>query len=279
MIDLTEYIQWLKVHRKSTPRTRELYTYNLERFFKAIGYGEFNQANIDRFFADLHDKVESGEFSKNHVNTFIAAINSYNLFMEHKGRLRCKTPNYFAVKAQPKYVEFEKLEEIISSFDDIFQHSLQKKALMTFMLFVPLRKSDVVELKREQFDFENGFLRLNIQKTDNEVTIPIPSEVCAITRLYFMKEPEKNNAFNTSMNGIDYLFAKIKEWYGIQISPHMTRSTYAVYYLEQGGRLENLQDILGHSSIATTQRYAKLKPADLQKEVNNIFNNRKKKKR
>lgn len=263
MNDLSEYIQWLKVHRKPSKRTREMYMYNLGRFFRE--FDEFNQSNLDKFFADLHDKVEAKEISKSHSNTFIAAVNSYNDFLEYKGLSKLKTPTYFKVQTLPKYMDFDEFEDIIAGFEWIFQNSLQKKAIAMTLLYLPLRKSDFVQLHRHQFDLDNGFLRLHIQKTDIEIKIPIISELIPILKLYFMKEPERTNAFNTSIIGVNYIFKKIEEYNGIKITPHMMRSTFAVYYLKNGGNLVDLQQILGHLSIKTTARYARLLPTDLQK--------------
>lgn len=274
MKDLTEYIQWMKVHKKSTPRTRELYVYNLQRFFKHKV--AFTQSTIDSYFADVHDSVEGKEISKSHANTFIAAVNSYNEFTEYQGDKKYKTPSYFKVNTLPNYTDFEAFEEIIDSFEWIFQNTLQKKALAMTLLYLPLRKSDFVSLKRSQFDLENGYLRFHIKKTDNEIKIPIYSNVIPILQLYFMKDPEVKNAFNTSIRAVDYVFEKIEEYHNIRITPHMLRGTFAVYYLKHGGRLVDLQQILGHKSIETTARYARLVPEDLKKSVEDVFRKHKK---
>jgi integrase len=179
-------------------------------------------------------------------------------------------------------VDFEELEKVIDSFDDIFKNSLQKKALMMFMMYVPLRKSDVVRLKRSQFDLDNGYLRFIVKKTDNEIKIPIVSVIIPVLQLYFMKESEKNNAFNTSIPAINYLFRQIKEWHNIDVTPHMTRSTFAVWYLQSrntSSALKELQQILGHRSIETTSRYCRLLPQDLKEGMESVFKNRKKNKK
>ena len=66
------------------------------------------------------------------------------------------------------------------------------------------------------------------------------------------------------------MFARAKHALGIkdrEITFHSTRHTFATKYLENGGDLETLQEILGHASIITTQIYAKVTMKKIAKNI------------
>jgi integrase/recombinase XerD len=135
-----------------------------------------------------------------------------------------------------------------------------------------LRISEVLSLRKKDVNLEELSL-LVFGKGRKERLVPISKELRA--RLYrYMAHHEEDYLFPTRSGGkvtvrnierdLKALFKRIGIE-GIRASPHTVRHSFAVCYLRNGGNLEYLRRILGHSSLVTSQKYLKsLGVADLQ---------------
>jgi len=119
-------------------------------------------------------------------------------------------------------------------------------------------------------DLERGFLVVHHQTKSRRVRrVPLAPELLReldgrVGRLVPFS-PSSHGAF---ANAVRRLTGMVK------FHPHQLRHTYACQWLERGGSLAALQQILGHASIVTTQRYARLTDEAVQREAERIFSRR-----
>lgn len=278
---LSEFEHYLKAQKHLSRSTIANYKTGVKSFLE--NYDEVNQKTIDAYFADLYDRVQDKLLAKRTYNTKVNAIRNLMQFREYQDKPVYKIPKQMRTKTLPRYVDFSELLQTINEFNWIFgEGSFKKKVIVTTLLYLPLRKGDFCQLQRSNFDFKNQWLKFYIEKTDKEINIPIHPDVIPMIQLYFDKESEQTNAFNVTKTQINYIFNKISEYTGLDISPHMVRGTYAKWFLENGGDIGLLKDILGHESIASTAIYSQLKPEDFKDSVLKVYkqakvNERKKK--
>jgi integrase len=122
------------------------------------------------------------------------------------------------------------------------------------------------ELTRAQAsDVERGFLVVHHTKSARIRRVPLPADVLAEVR----QRVGRLVAFATLSPGS---FAKsIRNLTGIEnFHSHQMRHTFACQWLDRGGSLAALQQILGHASIETTQRYARLTDEVVMREAERI---------
>ncbi len=124
------------------------------------------------------------------------------------------------------------------------------------------------EIARAQStDIQNGVLIVHQTKTGKVRRVPLPPDLQAELRNRVGKlipyAPSASGSF-TRM---------VKSLTGIPFHPHQMRHTFACRWLERGGSLAALQVILGHSTIVTTQRYARLSDDHVRAEVERISGN------
>lgn len=123
------------------------------------------------------------------------------------------------------------------------------------------------EMARAQIaDIQKGRLVVSQTKTGRVRRIPLPAEMRAELR----GRVGKIVPFGDKSHGA---FARmVRRLSGIQdFRCHRMRHTFACRWLERGGSIAALQQILGHSTIVTTQRYGKLSDDAVEREVGRVF--------
>ena len=124
------------------------------------------------------------------------------------------------------------------------------------------------EMTRAQStDIQNGVLVVHQTKTGKVRRVPLPPNLKTELRHRVGKlipySPLASGSFARIVNSLT----------GIQFRPNQLRHTFACRWLERGGSLAALQAILGHSTIVTTQGYARLSEDHVRAEVERISGN------
>ena len=149
------------------------------------------------------------------------------------------------------------------SLEDILNHSL-----LEIIYACGLRVSEVCNLTLSQVDLNVGIVKI-IGKGNKERIVPIPKNSISILKKYsdvvrVVYNKNKNNYFFINKKGnkirseyIENMLKCIVVELGLNpnITPHKLRHSYATHLLANGSDLRSIQELLGHSDIATTQIY------------------------
>ena len=146
----------------------------------------------------------------------------------------------------------------------------QLKNAFLFSCFTGLRKSDIMQLRWSEIIKDNGRLIIykRIQKTQRWLSIPLSGKAIEWLPKRNRHANEDGNIFKPMSNSS--ISDNIRKWAlaaGIKhkrVSFHTARHTFATLELSLGADLYTVSKLLGHSSITTTQVYAKV--VDKQKE-------------
>lgn len=193
-------------------------------------------------------------------------------------------------KKLPLYFNVQDIQKLLDSFQDetsieIFQH-----AILEVLYGCGLRVSELCSLKINDLKLEQGFLRC-IGKGNKERMIPLHQRMIMILRRYisevrmvFMKQASVYVFINKDGNPLNrqYVHHLIKQKLielnlPIELSAHSFRHSFASHLLDGGADLRVVQELLGHSDIATTQIYTHIQTKRL-KEAYASFHPKSKKK-
>ncbi len=181
----------------------------------------------------------------------------------------------------PSVLSVKEVEQLIESVDLSRPQGHRDKALMEVLYGCGLRVSELVSLKMTQLFPEEGFVRV-IGKGNKQRLVPIGHCALHALELYF---PWRNSlAIETKYEDYVFLnhygrpltrtmvFLMIKEQARIislakPISPHTFRHSFATHLIENGADLRAVQQMLGHSSILTTEIYTHLDTAHWQRVI------------
>lgn len=188
----------------------------------------------------------------------------------------------------PKTLTHEEVEQLLGSVGvSATKWSNRDRAILEVFYSSGLRLAELATLRLENVDLEEGILNV-IGKGDKQRMVPIGGRAReAIERYLETERPklikartrsevflsERGTGFDTSTLWL--LFKKYVKRAGIEknITPHMLRHSFATHLLWNGADLRFIQQMLGHSSIATTQVYTHVHTPRL-KEIHKKFHPR-----
>lgn len=182
----------------------------------------------------------------------------------------------------PDVLSFDEIENIISQVDLSKPEGSRNKAIVETMYSCGLRVSEVVNLKISQLYLDVGFIRV-IGKGDKERLVPIGSSAIKYITIYKnnirvhadVKKGSEDILFLNSRGSrlsrvmIFYIIKDLVAKAGIKkiVSPHTFRHSFATHLVEGGADLRAVQEMLGHSSITTTEIYTHLDREFLRKTL------------
>jgi integrase/recombinase XerD len=172
-------------------------------------------------------------------------------------------------KKLPHVLNLKDVNQLLNENNFEGNLGIRDRAILELLYATGLRVSEITNLKIENINMENRILRC-LGKGSKERLIPFGRHACNALEQYMekirpklVKGFEGNIVFLNSRGkkltrqGMFYLLKKYAKKSGInkKITPHTLRHTLATHLIENGADLRSVQEILGHSNIATTQIY------------------------
>lgn len=173
----------------------------------------------------------------------------------------------------PEFLTVEEINRLIAAIDRSQPEGERNKAILETLYSCGLRVSELVNLKLSQAYFDIGFVKVT-GKGNKERIVPIGRPAMKSIQLYIdtyrnhlvIKKGEEDFLFlnrrGTHLSRI-MIFKIIKELLSVSgikkhVSPHTFRHSFATHLIEGGADLRAVQEMLGHSSITTTEIYTHL---------------------
>jgi integrase len=215
----------------------------------------------------LNKAVEWGMLSENPFSRFRGSI----LFEEDENRIRYLTEEeikrLFTVLDQEKPKRKESPEEKIKPYE--YLGNIVRAALLT-----GLRKGDLLSLKWSDVDLEKGILFLNEQKKSGKRRVKVLNRDM-LDLLKSIPRGQSETIFTgpdgTPLQDVKRSFRTVLRLAGVKnFHFHDLRHTSASYMVMRGASIKAVQEHLGHTSLAMTQKYAHLSPEFQRAEVEKL---------
>ena len=197
---------------------------------------------------------------KNHKKTIVkklSAIHSFAKYLEDQCHMRIKLIGDESIKVPqslPKPIEERYIDEVLRSA------SLEEKLLISMLYGLGLRISEVSTLKLQ--DIKEGWVQV-LGKGNKQRELPLLENLQKLITLYIKRRSPKKYLFekgNAPMNTaqLRYILTKLFKAQGLKVTPHQLRHSFATNLLNNGARIADVSELLGHETMATTQVYTKL---------------------
>lgn len=284
------YLEYCTYRKELDTKTIKAYRIDLTQFFSYVQSAEPEKETIEQYITELHKK-----YKQKTIKRKIASIKAFYSYLEEEELVEQNPFRKIKVKFKetiilPRIIPREEIEQLlnyiyasISSLSGIqYKHTLRDASVIEVFFATGARVYEISNIRAENINLNSGLIRI-MGKGRKERYIQISNTaVLDILRKYYEEnEPEikKSGYFFINNRGNRYTEQSIRLMLkkytlkaGIQrkITPHMFRHSFATYLIEEGVDVSCVQQILGHSSIKTTQIYihvAAKKQADILREL------------
>ena len=186
------------------------------------------------------------------------------------------------VKKLPQVLSGEGIELLLAQPDITEPKGCRDKAMLELLYATGIRASELINLNIKDLNLRSGVLYCRGSKGVRSIPV-YPSAVVAVSDyIYRMRGlitgPESGNALFVNLNGGRLTrqgFWKIVKGYATEagitkeITPHTLRHSFALHLLENGASVKDIQTMMGHADISSTQVYVQL----LDSHVKQVYNN------
>ncbi|UOB16866.1 tyrosine-type recombinase/integrase [Abyssalbus ytuae] len=285
-MSLKKFIDYLEKEKKYSTHTIHAYHNDLLTFTQfckeEYDESEISGVNYSIIRSWIITLVNSG-LSNRSVNRKIASLKAYYKFLLKTKQIEVNPLSKHKALKTPKKIEIpfsvtevEKVLDIFS-FENSFEGKRDKLIIEIFYT-TGVRRSELINLKKSDIDFSNRSMKV-LGKRNKERIIPLLPYVLKEIDEYLPYRDEVKNKNSGEFlflvkNGnkvyetlvyriINNYFSKASS--KVKKSPHILRHTFATHLLNEGADLNSVKELLGHSSLASTQVYTHNSIAELKK--------------
>ncbi|RME52064.1 integrase [Candidatus Woesearchaeota archaeon] len=172
-------------------------------------------------------------------------------------------------KQLPNVISKAQISKLIAGIENV-KHRLIVKLLYS----CGLRLQELINLKREDIDFEQGIVHVRQGKGGKDrITIiaqSVKDDLLSYYRTHSFTTPYvlEGRKGKYSKKSVQKVLERHGKRLGITLTPHMLRHSFATHLLEAGIDLRHIQRLLGHKDVSTTQIYTRVSKKDLAKIPN-----------
>jgi integrase/recombinase XerC len=290
---LKQFLVYLKNERGYSPNTIRAYQTDINKaksFWQQNGgfkdWSAIDERDLEIYLQALSDQglSRSSQLRK------MSALRSFYRFMYRRGYIKTDRLTNFTLrrgeKKLPQFLYHQELQTVFASFDDHDRLGLRNHALVALFYATGMRLSEVANLHLDQLDFDLSIILVH-GKGNKDRYVAFDAETAAILKKYLKQARPQLLASKTDPKvvflnergrpltgrGIEYIIKQVFEKAGLaaKVHPHELRHSFATAMLTNGADLRSVQELLGHSSLSTTQIYTHVTMAHLQADYQKYF--------
>ncbi|MEG1848142.1 MAG: site-specific tyrosine recombinase XerD [Lachnospiraceae bacterium] len=281
--EILAFISYLHNIKKTSMNTELSYKRDLGKWqlwTAEQGIIEVNQVSVDSLVAYV-TFLEKSHFAVATISRNIASIKAFFHYLLKMGLISIDvTDTLKAPKVEKKIPEILSTEEVIRLLEQPSGDTpkeLRDKAMLELLYATGIRVTELISLELTDLNLQMGFILCRDAAKERMIPFGNEAKKSLLEYLNHSREAmisnmeEKTLFVNCSGQAMSRQgFWKLIKFYakkaGIHtdITPHTIRHSFAAHLVENGADLRSVQEMLGHSDIATTQMYVNLKQSHIR---------------
>jgi integrase/recombinase XerC len=287
---IEQYLEYLRYQRNASPHTLRNYASDLHQFHYYLTHfpggeprpepelSQVDNLTIREFLGVLYQKRNR----KSSAARKLAALRSFMKYLAGQGVIPMNPAKNVASPKQdkrlPEYLTLDSMTELLEAPRSGSELDIRDQAILELLYATGIRVSELVGLDRDDLDIEGGFVRV-LGKGRKERIVPFGRKAAEALQAYLQVRSNLcakcSGAGDTKLDTAgDAIFlnhlgrrltprgvavivnrhvARLAQ--KLRVHPHTLRHTFATHMLNAGADLRAIQELLGHESLSTTQKY------------------------
>lgn len=255
------------------PASMRYYRENLGNFFKwlqSVGIDDTEQLHPDVLRSYVVFLRDNRQVKNTSIHTYFRAIYAFLRWLieeEHMQQFKYKIK---LPRENPELVlplSRQEVDHILETISGTSENPRRDILVFRLMLDCGLRRSEVVNLRCKDVNWENRLLMIRDSKCNKSRIVPLPDSVLQLIRYQLLnRNPDSDESLllhrragPITKDCIAQFFKKLKKRTGIKrLHPHMLRHTFGTSYMTYRGNLEYLRIYMGHETLQMTLNYVHL---------------------
>ena len=287
---LAAYLEYCEYRKELDRKTLKAYRIDLRQYFEYICVDEPDKEKIEEYVTHLHKS-----YKQKTVKRKIASIKAFYNYLEETEIIAESPFRKIKVKFKetvtlPRIIPREEIEKLLNHMYQCLNENdkasrkfmLRDVAVIEVLFATGARVYEISNIRDDSINLNTGLIRL-MGKGGKERYVQISNtSILEVLKKYYDENEQSikksgyffvnNRESRYTEQSIRLMLKKYTKQAGIErnITPHMFRHSFATYLIEEGVDVSCVQQILGHSSIKTTQIYihiAAKKQAEILKEL------------
>lgn len=278
------YRNYIKLEKRLSANTVESYLRDLKQFAHFIlrqwdvPPRKVEREMVERYMAWLYDRGRE----KTSQARSLSGIRSFFTFLMLEDKIEASPAEFIAApkfgRHLPDVLTTPEIDRIIAAADGPTVKGLRDSAMLEVLYSCGLRVSELTALRLADLFFGEGYIRV-VGKGDKQRLVPVSAAAREKIQRYL-------DVRRSARSGEEILFlnnrggqltrvmvftilrnAALRAGIDKRISPHTFRHSFATHLIEGGAGIRQVQELLGHESILTTEIYTHLDSAHLRRTV------------
>lgn len=270
-----KYLKYCEFRKELDWNTLKAYKIDLKQFFEYTQEDIPCKVKIEDYITELHKK-----YKQKTIKRKIASVKAYYNYLEEAEIISDNPFRKIKVKFKetsilPRIIPREEIEQLLNymyehedkSNEKTYQYWLRDVAVIETFFATGARVYEISNIRADSINLNTGLIKIMGKGGKERYVQVATAEVLNILKKYYALNSgaiKKSGFFFINSRGNRYteqsirlMLKKYTELAGIErnITPHMFRHSFATYLIEEGVDVSCVQQILGHSSIKTTQIY------------------------
>lgn len=287
---LAAYLEYCEYRKELDGKTLKAYRIDLRQYFEYVCVDEPDKEKIEEYITHLHKS-----YKQKTVKRKIASIKAFYNYLEETEIIAESPFRKIKVKFKetvtlPRIIPREEIEKLLNHMYQCLnendkvshKHMLRDVAVIEVFFATGARVYEISNIREDSINLNTGLIRL-MGKGGKERYVQISNtSILEVLKKYYDENEQaikksgyffvNNRESRYTEQSIRLMLKKYTKQAGIErnITPHMFRHSFATYLIEEEVDVSCVQQILGHSSIKTTQIYihiAAKKQAEILKEM------------
>jgi len=270
---IENFLRYLEIEKGASPHTLRAYRKDLGIFSGHVK-AKVEDIGMNDIRGFVAEEINAGH-KKTTAGRRLAAVRSFLKFLYREGYIKTNpaklVPTPKLPKILPKFLSVDDVFSLVEKPEGIGFLPVRDRAILELLYASGIRVSELSGLNADNINVKEGLIKVK-GKGKKERIAPVGRKALEAIKIYLverilLKKKEKDGALFLNKSGsrltdrsVRRIVVKYAKAIGIntRIGPHTLRHTFASHLLQDGADLRVIQELLGHSSLSTTQKYTHL---------------------